>query len=195
MSLDIPPQRLNHGQMNDPPETAEGFTLAPPDSIVLQYQDDNAVPFDQIPTDLPTGHDEPGNRYRTGAGDWHTENPLAFATFERSAHDFFANSYTLGTNQQAFQVVGRSPGRKAVTLYVPSTLYASGGTTSTPVGVMVSDDEGKAQASDGVQLITGASLTIATEAEVWVGLLPGQTTGFVCVVAEVNLPGGAIGAQ
>lgn len=179
--------------VSEAPHNPSGFVEVPVDAIHVDWYDQLAVPIDRIPTDSPAPGDVNHAQYTTGHKQFSTDNGNAFATFERGSHDVFMGQATLSSGQQVYQISGRTVGRKAITLYVPSTLYAAGGTTSTPTGVIIGESEGKVQMGDGVQLPAGSSITISTEAPIWVGVLPGQTTGFVQYIEEVNPAGGALG--
>lgn len=174
------------------PHEASGFTEVPENAIRLQFQDDRSVPMDRIPTDLPAPADQNTPQYSTGHKQFSTDNGNAFAVWERASHDWFGEFAVVSSTQNPVQLVGRTRGRKNITLYVPSTQYTSSGTT-TPVGVLVSPNEGALFAGQGIQIPAGASLTISTEAPIWVWVLPGQTTGFVQYIEEVNISGGALG--
>jgi hypothetical protein len=139
--------------------------------------------------------DTVGNRYSTGAPPWKVENSEATPVFERASHDFSANVIVANSNSNGGTAVaaGRVKGRKAVTLSVPATLSTG---LATPAGVVWGPTEDSVQQPAGTfmpVLNVGDSVTIATEAHVYVGVIPGQPTGYVQVVEEINPPGGALG--
>jgi hypothetical protein len=119
------------------------------------------------------------------------DNADALAVFERASSNFTAGQIVVNTyNGGTSIVVGRQKGRKNVTISVPATYTASDGTTSTPNGVSIAETEGELQLiNGGFQLNPGDSITISTEAPVWAGLLPGDTTGLVQYLVEYNPTG------
>jgi len=159
---------------------------------------DESTPFSQLDHNRVAPLDVYGDHFKRGAKRFATDNGSAIPTFERASHDFTSGQIYVGTlNGGGSIVVGRQAGRKSITIDVPTSYYNMAGTLVTsPIGVVVGQTEGELQiAGGGIQLVAGASLTIATEAPVWVALLPGQTTGFCQWVAEYNPAGGELGGQ
>jgi hypothetical protein len=156
----------------------------PSEPIAPGFGDNAAAPPDTV-----------GNRYTTGAPPWKTDNADATPTFERASHDFSANVIipnTQGTGTGWAVACGRTKGRKSVTLSVPTTLS----TGATPLGVVWGATEDAVQQPAGTAmpvLNPGDSITINTEAQIFVGVIPGNATGAVQVVEEINPPGGALG--
>ncbi len=118
-----------------------------------------------------------------------TANEQAIPVWERSSEDHQTNAVHLGAG--SFQLVGRRRGRKYVVLAVPSTLTA-GGVGSTPLGCQVSHDRNNVDVGLGYQLNPGDSLEIDSEAPVYVGPLPGNTTGYVQYSEALNYPNGSL---
>lgn len=159
----------------------------PSEIIAPGFGDNAAAPPDTV-----------GNRYSTGAPPWQTANADATPTFERAAHDFSVQVVVAnaGTNGGTAIAAGRTKGRKAVTLAVPALL--SNGVA--PLGVVYGPTQDQCEANapgvgQGLMpvLNPGDSVTIATEAQVFIGVIPGNATGAVQVTEEINPPGGALG--
>ena len=105
----------------------------------------------------------------------------AMGVFQRASGDFSLNRFTINPTSGTGGVVRAAPrtrGRVSVTVWVPSTASH---------GVVVAEDQGKAQLHSGAVLNVGDSITISTEAPVYVGLITGQTTGTFQVL-ELNNP-------
>ena len=168
------------------------------------FADDRAIEFDESTPMAELDHnrvaplDVYGDHYKRGAKRFATDNGAALPMFERASHDFTTGqTYTGTANGGISIIVGRQSGRKSVTIAVPKSYYNMSGTLVTsPIGVVVGQTEGELQAAGGgLQLLAGDSITIATEAPIWVGLLPGQTTGFCQWCVEYNPAGGELGGQ
>ena len=170
------------------------------EAIVLHpdhpYPDDRA----QSIADFDHGRPVPADGHRglaaRGAKYFGTANFEAVPTFERASHDFTAGQVQVGSyNGGTSIVVGRQAGRKNVTIWVPTSyINAAGVTISNPLGVVIGQTEGEIQIpGNGVQLNSGDSITIATEAPIWAGLLYGQTSGFCQYLVEYNPSGGELG--
>ena len=108
-------------------------------------------------------------------------NGKAMGVFQRASSDWSARTLTLSSTETVIQAAGRLKGRESVTLFVPSTATN---------GVVVARTQGTAQLHGGVPIAVDGSITIRTEAPVYVGLLSGKTTGKVCVVETFNPDGG-----
>jgi hypothetical protein len=111
--------------------------------------------------------------------------------FERSAHDWRGAVVVVSTTSPAAQVVGRLPGRRSVTLWVPATLTIAGTVVTVANGVLVAATEGELfqAGGGGIQLNVGDSLRIESEAPVWVGLIPGDSPGYVQFLELFNPAG------
>jgi hypothetical protein len=214
-----PPADQHHDRANTP-GTSENIQKAVPSEILLdvlqplggltdQFEDfiepdaahprNNSVPIADLPgySDSPVEFDTAGNRYENGRRQFDKGNGEAFPVFERASSDFttgaiFVNSWNGGT----VIVVGRQKGRKALTLWVPTSIVPPGSTTPiTPSGVLFAQTEGELQNGGGAQINPGDSLTIETEAPVWCGLIPGSTSGVVQFTTVYNPGGGELGGQ
>jgi hypothetical protein len=120
---------------------------------------------------------------------WNTENEDAFPVYQRAAHDWSANRYTLsqvtGEMPSPIQLAGRLRGCVSTVVWVPS---------SSALGVIISPDQGDIQQGAGVTLNPGDSIEISSEGPVWGGVIPGNTTGGpVQVTRYYNPPGGGLG--
>lgn len=168
------------------------------------FADDRAVEFDELTPFGELDHnrvaplDVYGDHFTRGSKRFATDNGRAIPVYQRAAHDFTAGQIYVGTaNSGCSIVVGRQAGRRSVTIDVPTSYYnMAGNLVTSPIGVVVGQTESELQSpGGGMQLLAGSSVTIETEGSVWVGLLPGQTTGFCQWVAEYNPAGGELGAQ
>lgn len=92
-----------------------------------------------------------------------------------------------------FTLLGRHRGRKSVVLSAPVTITVAG-TATTPNGFQWSHDRNLLDTGAGFQMNPGDSAQIDSEAEVWVGPLPGKTTGYVQFLELFNVLGGPAGA-
>jgi hypothetical protein len=141
----------------------------------------------------PVPQDSVGNKYSRTTPAWDVDNVDATAVFERSAHDFTARVVVVDINNGGTAVAcNRVKGRKAVTLSVPALLS----TGAAPLGVLYGPTEDAVQQPASVPmnvLNVGDSITIATEAQIWVAPIPGNATGAVQVIEELNPTGGALG--
>lgn len=164
--------------------------------VTIPYFTEEASPASEVNVTAPVPADEPGNKYTTSSKAWGTDNADALMVFERASSDFTAGVININAqNGNTAIIVGRQKGRKSVTIWVPSTYTSSAGTSSTPKGVMVAQTEGEVQAYAAVQLNPGDSITINTEAPIWAGILPGNTTGLCQFLVEYNPAGGELGGQ
>jgi len=169
-------------------QATPGLLIDPDNIIGAEYADDLATPLVDINVTSPIGLDHAGNQYQTAGKRWSVDNADALAVFERASSNFTAGQIVVNTyNGGTSIVVGRQKGRKNVTISVPSTYTAADGTTSTPNGVAIAETEGELQLiNGGFQLNPGDSITISTEAPIWAGLLPTDTTGLVQYLVEYN---------
>ena len=130
------------------------------------------------PVPLDTAQGPPA----TGRRPWAVDNPEALGVFMRAAATWSANTITLS---RTLQIIGRQRGRTHVSLWVPSSAAA---------GVIVAPTEGEVDSGDGVTLYPGDSLAIYSEAPIYGGVIIGQASGTVAVVAYLN-PAGSLGAD
>lgn len=135
--------------------------------------------------------DTVGNRYTTGAPPWETSNAEATPVFERASHDFTVQVVQVNALPVGFAIAaGRTKGRKAVTLSVPSLL--SNG--AAPLGVVYGPTQDAVEGPGLLAVLNvGDSVTIATEAQIFIGCIPGNNSGVCQVLEEINPPGGALG--
>ena len=136
----------------------------------------------------PVPHDEAGNRYQTGRQPFSTSNDDALAVWERASHDWSGDTVIIGMPNPSIQLIGRQKGRKCITLWCPST-----GTAVCIAPLEGICDQQFNNGVGGLILNPGDSVTINTEAQVWAGILNGNTTGTVAYLAESNPPGGGLG--
>ena len=119
---------------------------------------------------------------------FNTDNEQAIPVWERSSEGHRTVSVTVS---ETTQLVGRRRGRKYVALSVPTSV-TRGGVATTPNGVQVSHDRNSIDVGIGYQLNPGDSLEIDSEAPVYVGPLPGLTSGVVQYSEALNYPNGSL---
>jgi hypothetical protein len=212
---EIQPERKQNHRTDQPAETyfpglhPEGGSLdsielpTPDESTIFtlphgMHPDDQAIPAEDLKrySDAPVPFDTHGNKYATGKKQFNLDNGEAFQVFQRSASDWNAGSVSVNANNGGTSiVVGRQRGREQVTLAVPTSFVTPAGSTITPNGVVVGQTEGELQGGGGYQLNPGDSLTIRTEAPVWVGLIGSQTSGLVLWMVTYNPAGGELTGQ
>jgi hypothetical protein len=120
--------------------------------------------------------------YTRGRKAWATTNPNALPVFQRLAQNWATGvwvvSSTIGGG--TLKVAQLRRGRTRLTCWVPTSFFPGGGVlTATPAGVIIAEDEGKAQQGEGAPLFIGDSVDIAAEGSVWAAIQPGQATGVV----------------
>lgn len=122
----------------------------------------------------------------TGRPPFDTANTGALAVYQRGDAEWTANRIVVDLNNSGtVQLIGRQNGRAGVTLSVPS---------SATFGVVFAPTEGEVLNSASCPiLLPGDSITIPTEASVWAGVIPGNATGTVDVIATFNPAGGGLG--
>jgi hypothetical protein len=169
-------------------------TIAPdsptPDLIDLPigvHPQDRSVPGDQA-----YAHDGPkvpldtaGVAYRKGKAPWQIDNSAALSVFQRLADAGDNGLLQVTATIQTLRVVGRTPGRTSLDLWVPSEVPSAGGMITTPAGVLWGYDEGELQQTSagfgsigGVPMGVGDSVRITNEAGVWIATLPGASSGW-----------------
>lgn len=141
---------------------------------------------------LPTPEDIAGNRYETGRRPYGRENWQALPVNQRSAKNVRVRVVGVNVNMEGGTAVAcnQVPGRVSVTLSVPAKL-ADG--TVPVAGVTWSGSQGDLQGASNLDcgvLNVGDSILLETEAQLWLGLVTGQTQGFCQVVELLNPPGG-----
>ena len=136
-------------------------------------------PGDQSGKDWePPGSVDPGvQEWRPGKKPFDTKPGLAIPVWERATEEFAEQVLNLSSGMNAIAAAGRETGRKSVTLWVPS--IAS-------YGCQFSRIRGKVDNGNGMPLNPGDSITIGSEAPVYVGVQTGQSTGVVYVLDLMN---------
>jgi hypothetical protein len=182
---------------NDSTEAADAGLMVPATIIHpdVAYPDDRSTTAQQYNHGLPVP-------FQTGETFWSAtkkafpvSNPNAVPVFERGSDNFNSGQVFVSNtnNQQAICIQGRVKGRKNVTVWVPNTYTNTAGSSVTPTGIVLSDSEGNViNGFANIQLNAGDSMTISTESPVWVGLLPGATSGYCQFVVEYNPSGGEL---
>jgi hypothetical protein len=156
-------------------------------------------PSEHVSSDFGTNYPVPTEKAapaqpRTGRRPYDVENWQAIPVYQRASAQADVRTIVVnqGTNGGTALACGRQKGRIRVSLAVPSKLPDG---TTVPNGVTFAFDEGSVQqggnGSPGV-LNLGDSVTIETEAPIWLGLIGANTTGACMVVTEVNPAGGGL---
>jgi len=149
--------------------------------------EDPSVPYgpgDRLPNDSPVGEDG-AQAYSTRPPAFPVNNPRALPVYQRAASDWTGRVVTVDSNNGGTALaVGRVKGRDAVTIWVPSTL--PNGTTPNGVIIGPSEDEVQQGLNSGIVLNPGDSISIRSEAAVWVGLIGANTSGACQVMQEFN---------
>lgn len=114
----------------------------------------------------------------------------AVPTNERAGDSHDSRNISVGVN--AFQLVGRRPGRKYILLSCPTTFTSAAG-AATPLGFQFSDDPNQLNVGLGFQVNPGDVIPVDSEAAVWVAALPGNVTGLVQFSEVYSTPGGGDG--
>jgi hypothetical protein len=131
---------------------------------------------DEIPTSDTSILGEETGHSSVVSSRFNTQNEQPIPTSERATNAH--NTVRVTLQADAFQLLGRRRGRRYVVLSCPATI-TTGGVGATPLGFQVSHDRNNVTVGIGYQVNPGDSLEIDSEAEVYVGPLPGNTTGTV----------------
>lgn len=125
------------------------------------------------PEPSPVGTDI-GQAWTPGEKPFGVPNARAVPVWERATTNFAVKALNVTTTLPA---AGRLVGRRSVSLWVPGTASQ---------GVQFSSDRGSVDSGAGVPLNPGDSITIGSEAAVYVGPIDGQTSGTVYVLDLYN---------
>ena len=206
VNTDLPQGGGPHTRPNRPAEGADYPGLVPtgeqvaPHNPPLQTPQDHGVPAGVIPED-PSGPAEsvvPGEHtgapYKKGKRPYSVDNGFAFAVNQRKAHDWRGGVTVVDQNSGGTAiVVSRRPGRTQLRLWVTSSMVV-GGTLVTGItqGVLVAPSEGELQQGGGFLLNVGdPPVLLESEGIVWVGLMPGNSVGYVQWLDLFDIPGGS----
>ena len=159
---------------------------------------DQSVPITEggqyLEPDKPPSQVGPATEPVKGSKPFARANEDALPVNQRAAHDFRTGLTVVNTNNGGVATaVGRRPGRKSLTLWIPAQVVVGGAFVTPPNGVMISNNEGELQQSGGAYLAVGGSITLETESSVQVGLVPGATIGYVQYLDLFDEPGGVTG--
>jgi hypothetical protein len=168
-----------------------------PDVDYAQFLPPGVDPYDRsvvlaghIDANAVTAPDQ-GQAYQTGHKPYPKDNWEALPVFQRAAKNFTVRIVVVDANAGGTAIAAsEQKGRQSITMSIP-TLLADGVTA--PNGVTFSANEGDLQgaaSNDCGILNPGDSVTIETEAKVYVGLIGANTTGAVMVITTNNPPGG-----
>ena len=161
----------------------DGEVVAP--FLPGQHPFDQSTPS-QFPGDAPVPANEGPIAYQRGFQRFSIDNGEGtLATYQRAAHDFTSGLTTITPAQGPLQIANRQKGRESVTLSVPSTAT---------YGVAFAGSAGELQgAATPAVLNPGDSLTIASEASVWISVIGSNATGTVQYLTLYNPAGGELG--
>jgi hypothetical protein len=148
--------------------------------------DDRGVPS-RYPGDQPVPPDTPGKGSPRGRESFATENDEAIAVFQRSSEAWTGRQFLISGPTQ---IVRRMKGRESATIFVPATDVNGNAIT----GVIFGPDDSEVQGQGNpLFLLPGMSASIESEAPVWAAPIPGNSTGYVCVLTTDNPSGGQLG--
>lgn len=115
-----------------------------------------------------------------GKAPFRTSPGQAMGVFQRAATNWTCGTIRVHSGQsQATRVVGRRAGRTHITLWVPTKALVGGTLVTVAAGVTIATTTGDALNDAGIALNVGDSITLPTEASVYVSNLPGEDTGIV----------------
>ena len=141
------------------------------DESLMRYVDEVPTTTDPFFAD----HDR-DDKQKILSSFYDTANEQAIPTIQRAASSYSAKQFTASAT--ATQMVGRRRGRRFIALSCPGTVTA-GGVGSTPKGFAWSYERSDLDVGIGFQVNPGDSVTVESEAEIYVAALPGNTTGLV----------------
>lgn len=133
---------------------------------------------------------------RDQGGEYHPSDAFTIAhaesvpTWERATTEWTGTPTIVGQNPVT--LVGRRRGRRAVNLWVPTAYVTTTAGAFTVLGVQIARSPSELAANSGLQLNPGDSITLGTEAPVYVQALPGQTSGVVFFTELYNDLGGPL---
>lgn len=135
-----------------------------------------------------------GDRGVRGRKPWDVANDEALPVYQRASLDWSAGLVQVTeANDGTAVVVGRQKGRASLALWVPSEVPIAGVMTATPAGVFFAPSKAELSLVTMPPLNVGDSVLIASEGSCYVGLLPGETTGWVAWMTLTNPIGGGLG--
>lgn len=151
-----------------------------------------------VSSDFGTNSPVPPDRSRpaqplTGRPPYSVENFQAIPVYQRASDDGDVRIVQVNANNGGTAIAcNRQRGRQRVTLSVPS-LLPDGVTVPNGViwGFQEGDVQGAGNGSCGI-LNPGDSVTIATEAPIYLGLIANKASGAAQVLTETNIAGGGL---
>lgn len=152
--------------------------------MTLRYED----PTEGAPIEEPLFNEPastPGEEFFAVA------SKAAVPVAQRAAEDYGARSVSF---IEPYRVANRRVGRRSITLSCPTsfTPFTSPNTPVTPLGFVFSNDRTNVETGVGFQVNPGDSVTIESEAPVWVAPLPGNASGMCQYVEDYDSPGGSV---
>lgn len=142
---------------------------------------------------MPIGPDVHGSQGRVGRKPFDVPADQALGVWQRASADWDVGLVVVtAANDGVSKVVGRQVGRASLALWVPTSVIINGVLTATPAGVVIAPDPGNL--FQGAVLNVGDSLQLLTEASCYIGLLPGQASGYLQYVSLTNPVGGGLGS-
>ena len=168
------------------PQVPDGAVEVPAQVRPADSPDDRGVPS-RYPGDQPVPPDTVGGDAPRGRESFATDNDEAIATFQRADEGWTGRQFLIS---DPTQIARRQKGRGAATIFVPLTDVNGGAITGVIVGPTDSDVQG---VGNPLFLLPGMSMRIHSEAPVWAAPIPGNSTGYVCVLITDNPSGGQLG--
>jgi hypothetical protein len=176
----------DHRVTSRPPPTPDGAIEVPAQPRPADSPDDRGVP-ETYPGSQPVPPDTAGGDSPRGRESFATDNDEAIATFQRADEAWTGRQFLISGPTQ---VVRRMKGRGASTVFVPLTDVNGAAITGVIIGPDDSDVQG---VGNPLFLLPGMSIRITAEAPVWAAPIPGNATGYVCVLTTDNPSGGQLG--
>ena len=176
----------DHRIMSTAPAVGDVIGELPAQVRPADSPDDRGVP-ETYPGSQPVPPDTVGGDSPRGRESFATENDEAIGVFQRASEAWTGRQFLISNPTQ---VARRGKGRTQVTVFVPATDVNGVAVTGVIIGPSDSDVQGQ---GNPLFLLPGMSITLETEAPVWAAPIPGNTTGYVCVMITDNPSGGQLG--
>lgn len=179
------PQGDHRVMSGRPPATHDDLEV-PAQVRPADSPDDRGVPS-RYPGDQPVPPDTVGGDAPRGRESFATDNDEAIATFQRADEGWTGRQFLISGPTQ---IARRQKGRGGCTVFCPATDVNGGTITGVIFGPTDSDVQG---VGNPLFVLPGMSARIHSEAPVWAAPIPGNSTGYVCVLITDNPSGGQLG--
>lgn len=176
----------DHRVRSTPPPIGRDDLEVPAQVRPADSPDDRGVP-ETYPGSQPVPPDTAGGDAPRGRESFATENDEAIATFTRACEAWTGAQFLISGPTQ---IVRRMKGRTQSTIFVPLTDVNGNAITGVIIGPSDSDVQG---IGNPLFLLAGMSISVPSEAPIWAAPIPGNATGYVCVMTTDNPSGGQLG--